>query len=213
MKKERSRKKNPIKESLLYIVCLLPIFLSHHPDCKKFKNHTFKIGEIRLCVGCFVAYPVGIISMLFFNYIKLDQELPAHWILTLSGLCMSTTALSFTALIEIKPIKVFQKATIPIGVAFFLIWIRTLSLSKEAKVYLAMSTIGIVLLLFNLKHMYGILKSCYYCETTFAWSTCEGFERIRMRMEKFHIENLFAGFDALAQNLEKRKQAGKKLFF
>lgn len=37
--------------------------LSHHPTCEYYDHHTFELYGEKLCLGCFVVYPVGAVSL------------------------------------------------------------------------------------------------------------------------------------------------------
>jgi hypothetical protein len=38
--------------------------LAHHPSCEYYAHHTFELRGVELCMGCFIVYPVGLVSLL-----------------------------------------------------------------------------------------------------------------------------------------------------
>ena len=46
----------------------LQLFFSHHPNCKKYESHVFKIGKLRLCKGCTLSYPPAYAIILIYIF-------------------------------------------------------------------------------------------------------------------------------------------------
>jgi len=46
----------------------LQLMLSHHPNCKEYDAHVFKIGKLRLCKGCTLSYPPAYTIILLFIF-------------------------------------------------------------------------------------------------------------------------------------------------
>ena len=49
--------------------------LAHHPSCEYYAHHTFEVRGVELCMGCFIVYPVGLVSLLALSV--LDLTVPA----------------------------------------------------------------------------------------------------------------------------------------
>ena len=201
-----------IKRYLYYVRSFFPLFLSHHPECDRFEAHTLKIGKTRLCIGCFVAYPTGLFSLTLFNVLQLDLLLSPLLLLLFSFLFNITLFLSFTKLTEIKIIKVFQKASIAIGVALLLIWIKALPFSRNTQISLSISIIWTYLILFNFKHMFTFLNICYNCPLIFRWGECPGFETMRNYWESHNLMNILLSMEEFSLKMKKKKEKGKRLF-
>jgi hypothetical protein len=56
--------KNPLRAAIERIGQSDPLLLSHHPSCKYYSHHTFELYGVELCMGCFIVYPVGFVSLL-----------------------------------------------------------------------------------------------------------------------------------------------------
>ena len=45
--------------------------LAHHPSCKYYDHHTFELRGVELCMGCFIVYPVGLVTLLVLSVLHL----------------------------------------------------------------------------------------------------------------------------------------------
>lgn len=54
---------NPLERLVQYVWQRKPIALAHHPSCAYYSHHTFELYGAQLCLGCFVVYPVGLVSL------------------------------------------------------------------------------------------------------------------------------------------------------
>lgn len=54
---------NPLKQFLQRIGEHSPLVLAHHPTCEYYDHHTVEVYDQKLCMGCFIVYPVGFISL------------------------------------------------------------------------------------------------------------------------------------------------------
>ncbi|MBN1539626.1 MAG: hypothetical protein JW939_05730 [Candidatus Thermoplasmatota archaeon] len=48
---------------------LVPLILSHHPDCEPYRKDVIRIGKLRLCRGCTISY--SLVLILVVSYILL----------------------------------------------------------------------------------------------------------------------------------------------
>ena len=55
---------NPVREVVRRVGAHNSLLLSHHPTCEYYSHHTFELYGRQLCMGCFVVYPVGFVSLL-----------------------------------------------------------------------------------------------------------------------------------------------------
>ena len=63
----------------------------------------------------------------------------------------------------------------------------------------------ILIVILNLYHAYGILHTCYNCETPFNWGKCSGFCTIRERMERNNLNNFLIDLENFSSKvIEKR---------
>ena len=196
---------NPIKRTLLYLKCFFPLFLSHHPDCEHFKEHTIKIGKYKFCIGCFIGYPIAILTLILNIFLKFDKMLLDEYIFFLSIIFLSTFSLSFFKITEKKIIKIIQKILMGIGGALLLIWILGLNNTRELNILIAFYTINIIVAIFSIYHIYGFFSQCYKCETNFNWAICSGFENIRNNLNKNGLENILKNFNQFSEKIKNRK--------
>jgi hypothetical protein len=64
----------------------------------------------------------------------------------------------------------------------------------------------------NFYSVYGLLITCYKCDSPFNWENCAGFCTIRERMEKDNLKNIFIILERFSYRLkEKRDQKVSKI--
>jgi len=51
-----------------------PFVLAHHPSCEYYAHHTFELSGAEPCMGCFVVYPVGLVSLLALSVLHLTVD-------------------------------------------------------------------------------------------------------------------------------------------
>ncbi len=56
--------RNPLRQLLRAVGERDPLLLAHHPSCEYYDHHTFELYGQQVCMGCFVVYPVGFVSLL-----------------------------------------------------------------------------------------------------------------------------------------------------
>ncbi len=159
--------------------CYKYLLLSHHPDCEKFgKNHTINFGKYKFCIGCFVGYPTAIISILLIHYLNLLDLFSSIFLLIISFILISSIILSPVGLTKIKSIKIIQKFLIGLGSAFLFWYIWTMPNDFFINLIYFILVFGMLLLLLNMYHGYGLMKTCKKCEYSMDWNNCPGFEKI-----------------------------------
>ncbi len=181
-----------LKWTWLYIKSLKPLLLTHHPDCQHFENHTFKLGKYRLCIGCFIGYPVAIISVIFlyilFGFIQIDSLV----MFIIGASCMSVFLLSPLKLTKSRSVKVIQKVIFNVGGAFLFWWVFTLTPSILFNTLVFIILFGMLLTLVNIYHSYSLYRTCKRCSYALEWDKCPGFSRLYKYCEEKNLPNLFS---------------------
>jgi hypothetical protein len=117
--------KKPLKGTIKKIGNKNPLLLAHHPTCDYYSHHVINIYGIKLCMGCFIVYPVGFLSLMFLSSIRLtilSTEMIA--VSTLSLYISGFTLIFPKVLMKIVPgrrkrmTRVLTKALLAIGLAF-----------------------------------------------------------------------------------------------
>jgi hypothetical protein len=117
--------------------------LSHHPNCARFKSHTFNLGQFRFCIGCYIGYPsaiTGIVGYLAF-------------------------LASLGKFSEMKIVKILQKISIGMGSGFILVFGFFLF-----DVFVVIKILVVILILVGLiipiraVHLRKALNICTSCE-------------------------------------------------
>ncbi|MFX1575090.1 MAG: hypothetical protein ACFFB0_20325 [Promethearchaeota archaeon] len=197
--------KGKFRKYYLYTKCFIPIFLRHHPECNKFEGHTIKFRGKEFCIGCFIGYPTALLALPLLIFFRINELIPSHFLLLVSVIFIGTFFLSPLNLIRNKKVKIVQKFLIGLGAALLLIWIMELPYPKSLNSIIAFIIFNILIVILNLYHAYGILHTCYNCETPFDWGKCSGFCTIRDRMEKNNLNNFLLDLENFSiKILEKR---------
>jgi len=199
-----------LRKSLLYGKSFIPFFLSHHPECENFKGHTLKCGKIKLCIGCFIGYPTAIITLLLLRIFDKNEFFNSDLFFVLSMIFLGTFFLSPLNLTKNKAVKIIQKFLIGLGAALLFNWIMGRSYSKSVNIGTAFITFYVIIIVLNIYHAYGILGSCYKCETPFNWGMCSGFCTIRERMKKNDLDNFLLKFENFSHRILERRSKKKK---
>jgi hypothetical protein len=115
----------PLKKLIRRVGEQDPLLLAHHPTCEYYSHHVIELYGQKLCMGCFIVYPVGFVSLLVLVLSRLT---------ILSGQIVSISTQSIyiagfllvspKILIEIVPgqrarwQRVLTKAILAVGLAF-----------------------------------------------------------------------------------------------
>lgn len=204
------QKPGKVKKFFLYGKSFLPFFLSHHPECESFKDHTLKCGKVNLCIGCFIGYPTALVTLFLIRISNLHFLFNSQISLILSILFIGSFFLSPLNLTKYKKIKILQKFLIGIGSALLFNWIMERPYSFNINFRTAFFVFYIQVVLLNIYHAYGILNSCYKCETPFSWGKCAGFCNIRVRMENNSLSNFLLKFENFSCRLLEKREEGER---
>ncbi len=200
-----SKNRGKLKKLILYGKSFLPFFLSHHPECEKFKNHVIKCGNQGLCIGCFIGYPTAFLAFMIFRILNISNIISSNSIIIISLIFLTTFFLSPLNLIKGKRLKILQKFIIGIGAALLFYWIMELPNSRKTNLLIGFIILNFLLTSLNLYHVYGFLKTCYKCESPFDWGNCTGFCAIRERMEKYNLKNILINLERFSYRLKEKR--------
>jgi hypothetical protein len=207
MKGERKRSKTI--NAILYVFSFWPLLLSHHPECDKFNNHTLNIGKVRLCIGCFVGYPIAILGIFLIPLLKISSVIPVDDFLIISIVLLATFILSPLKLTNIKVIKIIQKALIGLGSSFLFWYIMTRPNPQYVNILTFYISFTLILGILNFYHALGFIMKCYKCETPFSWGSCGGMRSITHIFEKYGLKNFFYSFEDFSESIKERRNKKK----
>lgn len=181
---KKSYKKGRIRKFLLFGKNLFPLLLSHHPECVNFSEHTLNYGKYRFCIGCFIGYPTIFFTFLLVSILDLRFNIPIQHFFQFGLIFLLICVFSSLKLTKNKGIKILQKILIGIGLALIIIWFSKLSYLKSSQLLTTIIITFQIVILLNLYHVYGFIKTCYKCESYDNWGKCQGFERFKNILEK-----------------------------
>ncbi|MBS3816677.1 MAG: hypothetical protein KGY76_03845 [Candidatus Thermoplasmatota archaeon] len=171
--KKFTKFKTEIKKAVSLFWAHREALLAHHPDCKEFEDDCYHVGEKRLCVGCFTAYPIAIAILIFgalgifpWSYDRL---------LLYGFIAGMVQLLSATRLTDIKPIKVITKIFLGIGIGFFTLGIFSIPIRLFYRLVIFFICLNITGL-FSFVRMKKIRKICNSCDEEENWRGCPSFQ-------------------------------------
>lgn len=152
-----------------------PLLLSHHPNCPIYDSHVFHLGNRRLCIGCFVGYPVAILTIIILNLGIFFLNWDPISSLTLGIGLFLTVLLSFTQLTTKKNWKIAQKACMGAGAGMILtsVWYSnpTIIWLRIFETWLALLVLNIILVIM---HSRSTRFECNSCSENIMGSECSG---------------------------------------
>lgn len=177
---EESLKEKP-KKSLRYRIKIFSMqYLAHHPICKKFDNHIFRIGPFIFCVGCSgVLLGFLLYTVLFFSMFEIFKEKPI-----ISGLLATFGVIMALIQISLKPenkwLKFVFRICLGIGLGGYTsVIILVAGLDYAIGSYTILVQIALFLLLIPGVYLYNILRGespyleCKECDEKFLEPTCD----------------------------------------
>ena len=180
---------NPLKKLYLYIKCVRPILLSHHPNCEKFgNNHTINIGKYRFCIGCYVGYPTAILGIIILYFSGLLRVFNSDLLFYTALILLSSFILSPLKLTDFKAIKIIQKALIGLGSSFLFWWVFTMPYIIYIRVMIFLLVFGFLITLLNIYHGLNLYMTCKKCEYELDWQNCPGLEEVFNCFKKYNLE-------------------------
>lgn len=116
---------HPIKTLIKRIGNEDPLLLAHHPTCEYYSHHVIELYGQKLCMGCLIVYPVGLVSLLVLALLRLTilSSQIAH-ISTQSLYIAGFALISPKVLLKIIPgqrarwQRVLTKGILAVGLAF-----------------------------------------------------------------------------------------------
>jgi len=169
---------------------LQPFLLSHHPDCKFFRDHYFILGKFKICKGCILGIPAFFITTILF--LTISTPLVVSQICIVLGiLLIATNSVNVTQIPQKIPhIKVITKVCIGMGLSLILVGIFGLETYLIIKILLFLSMYGLINGTLGLYRINSIHNVCQACEYKADWKRCEGFREIYERLKQHgFIEN------------------------
>ncbi|ERH05908.1 MAG: hypothetical protein J07HN4v3_01517 [Halonotius sp. J07HN4] len=171
--------KNPLRFVIEAIAERNPMYLSHHPACKYYDHHTFTLYDQQLCMGCFVVYPVGFVSLLtisLFWIFRPDSVIfhPETHHLHIIGMSFASPMIANKIIFKQsrKRMRILMKACLGVGLGIMVF--PLLSRPSDRLFTLA------VLLLFLIPYIgyKGVtaLDDCKGCPEKEDFPNCSGFE-------------------------------------
>jgi len=177
---------------------LLPILLSHHPDCSIFHMDTIPIFRTRICLGCSLTYPIAI--ALLVSYFLIGWEVPTFFIhselLMVASLVLgSVQFLKYTIPVRGTAFRVIVKIALGLSLGGLVVWILSFPGPWWVKLGLFFLAAIIISMIGTYRYNY-LRRTCSTCMYHGDWELCFGFRTLnkhtllKQRMSKVHLRAL-----------------------
>lgn len=150
-------------------VAILRLLLAHHPACGLFQADVYRLGPLRLCVGCFTAYPTALAAFLGL----LVLGLPAIPVLFVGLVVGSAEFFAVAGWTRTRRRKIATKLLLGFGLAatVYGVWAAPWSLAAKAVFLL----VGVTLAsLAQIPKVRRLLATCDRCMHHRDWDHCLG---------------------------------------
>lgn len=163
-----------------------PIVWSHHPLCEEYKDHTLRILGKDICIGCFVGYTSAIIFLLIGSLTGLFSTLTQQLLWRYGWLFSAGFLFSLFRLTKYKPLKIFSKILIGMGLAFFLVAIWVYPWIIGVKILAIFLFLQMTFIIINLVRALDMYHTCKKCAFKADWDHCPGMGIIMQNLNKLH---------------------------
>ncbi len=160
-----------------------PVLLSHHPDCDKFKEHSFEIRGVRLCGGCITIYPSITVSLLLLYTINFFQPVFFRYLFFIGLLFIGPKIISILFRSRRKTVKVGANILVGTGIAICIFSIFSFPFPFVMNLFIFIVFFMMVSSA-NFLRVKSIMKTCSSCEYHRNWSICPGFKGLYSSIEK-----------------------------
>ena len=174
-----------IRRPILFLKDLYPFILSHHPSCVYFKDHYFSVRGVKLCIGCFTAYPTFLFVFLLGYFFKIFSFLSFRTSLAVSVfLLVPYMIYRFDRFHGSRKFNVFAKASF--GASFAILFNAFLNAPVPSwySWLLIILIGGLVNSIVNALRVLKMEKVCKSCPMYSAFPRCDGFIDIIEKLER-----------------------------
>lgn len=187
--KNENEKKVSLSQKIKYFFKgVQPLILSHHPNCDHFLEHTFQFKGKRFCYGCYIGWPVAIITLIFLLIIRIQQYIYIGTLFQIGFILCGSYLLSIFKLTKFKIIKIASKILIGIGLGSMFAAILLTEYPTWFKILILIVLMNVTTIVVNLKRGYEIDKICKACSYQDDWENCPG---MKESMQYFIKSGLF----------------------
>jgi len=173
-------------EVLRYARALMPIVLSHHPDCSFFHGDTIPLpfSRYRLCLGCSVSYPLAfllpIVALLTGWYERMPDLILPNGSVLAAGVILCLPQIAKYAIVRGGKLwRVTVKLSLGMGLGCGILWVLILPIPVVVRVVVLIAIVISVLFLGSVRYNY-IRRICSSCIYHGDWDICYGFRRINL---------------------------------
>ena len=156
---------------------------SHAPDCREYRGEFLRIGRLKLCVGCFVSYPLAILIVVSYLIFGNVLGIPFYAYIVFGAIFGMFQVLNLLNVSKHPVSKVIVKICLGIGLGLITIGVFTIPLHLIFRIVIFFFLVNIARAIggFRLQRMEKICKKCPQYDN---WYYCEGFKEVTLKLEK-----------------------------
>ncbi|MHA1797359.1 MAG: hypothetical protein ACTSVY_02830 [Candidatus Helarchaeota archaeon] len=165
------------------------LLLSHHPDCDEYKNHVFKIGKKRFCIGCFIGFPSMFLTILIIFFLGIPNYISHSYLFLIGLILLSSYLLKLIPFMKSVRGRICIRSLFGIGLGFLFwgIFASPLSLAENLIVFIFI--FGSFYTFYSTSRVISIHITCHKCKHEHDWKKCPGFKSIRNHEFKIKKED------------------------
>jgi hypothetical protein len=176
---------NPIdiKKDALLVKSLYPLITSHSPDCTTFEGEFFSIGRVKLCVGCFLSYPLAILFVVLYLVFGNVLGIPFYFYILFGAVFGLFQLLNLLNISNLRVSKIIVKLCLGIGLGMITIGIFTIPIHLIFRILIFIVGMSMARSIAGFR-LYRIEKICKKCPQYDNWYYCDGFKVVTCKLEK-----------------------------
>ncbi|MFO7619528.1 MAG: hypothetical protein R6W91_07765, partial [Thermoplasmata archaeon] len=139
-----------------------PFLLAHHPSCKYFEHHTIVVRGRRLCMGCFVMYPVAAMSLAVLWILNIIAPLDSLFLLMMAVVLFGINGVRKLLFKDNfrKAIHIIFRAELGVTLALAIMSIALARGNERLFIAIFVLAVAIVYNAYNGKRNLAVCKTC-----------------------------------------------------
>lgn len=178
MEPQPRKKRNFIQTIKDLYWALQPVFWSHHPLCDQYKDHTIRLFNKDLCMGCFVGFPSGYVMLFLGSITGLFKIFNTMQLWYIGLVLLSFYFFNIFGIIKSKLMRIFIKILLGFGAAFMIAAVFSYQYPLNMKIMLTFLLIGALLAGINIIRFIKMKRKCKRCEYKGDLKHCPGLSKI-----------------------------------